>query len=44
MIYYNISGTDSGTLTVVRCRFTTVAVDDFMTLIINIYLQYRNFL
>lgn len=44
MIYYNISGTVSGTLTVVRCRFTTVAVDDFMTLIINIYLQYRNFL
>ena len=44
MIYYNISGTVSGALTVVRCRFTTVAVDDFMTLIINFYFQYRNFL
>ena len=44
MIYYNISGTVSGALTVVRCRFTTVAVDDFMTLIINFDFQYRNFL
>ena len=44
MIYYNISGTVFEALTVVRCRFTTVAVDDFMTLIINFCSQYRSFL
>ena len=44
MIYYNISGTVFEALTVVRCRFTTAAVDDFMTLIINFCFQYRSFL